>query len=94
MEIFVINASQMQSAAYANSCFAVMVMNVGSQLIRAPAAASPFARTAYLRLDATCVLFDGVKDARNRAYAASVNLLQGVSQKIFWTGWRKRAVES
>ena len=68
----------MQSVVYASSCFAAMRMNVRSKLIPALAATSVFALTAYLRLDATCVLFDGVKDARNRAYAAGVNLLQRV----------------
>ena len=82
MRIFVINASQMQSAAFANSCFAVMVMNVGSKLIPAPAATSPFALTAYPTLNATCVLFNGVKDARTRANAFGVNLfIAGIAKE-------------
>ncbi len=72
MQIFVINASQIQSVAYVNSCFAVMFMNVGSKLIPALVATSLFALTAYLVLDATCVLFNGVKGAGTRAYALGV----------------------
>ena len=68
MEIFVINASQMQSVAYASSCFA-MVMNVRSKLTRAHAATSLFALTAHLWMCATFVWFDGVKGAWTRPNA-------------------------
>ncbi len=72
MRIFVINASQMQSVAYASSCFAVMLMNARSHLIRAPAAKSPFALTAHLRIDATRVCFSCAEDAHTRRTNATI----------------------